>query len=473
MAKNVKNKKSSSKKNNVVKYRRKPQAAAIIFAMVLVYIVCFVFIYLSKSKVQVYEVDTGALTSNAVYTGIAVREESVYNSEYSGNINYYKKEGTRVKVGDTIYTVDETGRVSEILSQYNTSGENTLSSSSLATIKSMLNSFRTGYNGNNFSDVYDLKTDINAAVLQAMNESIMENLESIIQSTGSQNLFRTITTDATGVVAYYVDGYEGLKAEDISEKDFDRNNYTKQNLKAEDLIVSSNPAYKLITSEDWQIIIPLTEKDIKEYDLNNKSSVSIKFKKDNITTTAGFSVLSQSGSYYGKITLNKYMIRYSTERFLDIELITSSKTGLKIPVSAITENEFYTIPNEFLTTGGNSNDKGFICESYDTAGNVKTTFEAVSIYKSTDTVCYVEKDELPVGSNIVMPDSSKRYTIGPTEKLKGVYCVNTGYTVFRLVDIIDQNDEYIISKTGISHGIGAYDRILLDASKYSPGQMVY
>lgn len=473
MAKNVKNKKRSSKKNNVVKYRRRPRAAAIIFAMVLVYVVCFVAIYLSKSKVQVYEVDTGALTTNAVYTGIAIREEKVYNSEYSGNINYYKKEGSRVKVGDTVYTVDETGRVAEILSNYTNSGENTLSSSSLAAIKSMLNSFRTGYNGNNFSDVYDLKTDINAAVLQAMNESIMENLESIIESTGSRDLFRTITTDATGVVAYYVDGYEGLNIDDISGSHFDRNNYSKQNLKGEDLIVSSNPAYKLITSEDWQVIIPLTESDIKKYDLNNKTSISIKFKKDNITASGGFSVLSQNGSYYGKITLNKYMIRYATERFLDIELITSTKTGLKIPVSAVTENEFYTIPKEFLTAGGNSSNKGFICETYDTAGNITTTFESVVIYKSTDTVCYVEIDELPQGCNIVMPDSSKRYTIGPTEKLKGVYCVNTGYTVFKLIDIIDQNDEYIISRTGISHGIGAYDRIVLDASKYSPGQMVY
>lgn len=473
MAKNVKNKKRSSKKNNVLKYRRKPQAAAIIFTMVLAYVICFVAMYLSKSKVQVYEVDMGALTSNAVYTGIAIREESVYNSDYSGNINYYKKEGSKVKVGDTIYTVDETGRVAEILSQYSNSGENTLSLSSLATIKSMLNSFRTGYNGNNFSDIYDLKTDLNAEVLQSMNESIMENLESIIQSTGSQDLFRTIATDASGVVAYYVDGYEGLNIEDINEKHFDRNSYAKQNLKAEELIVNSNPAYKLITGEDWQIIIPLTEKDIKEYDLNNKNSVSIKFKKDNITASGGFSVLSQNGSYYGKITLSKYMIRYATERFLDIELITSSKNGLKIPVSAITENEFYTIPKEFLTTGGNSNDKGFICETYDTAGNVTTTFESVSIYKSTDTVCYVSKDELQSGCNIVMPDSSKRYTVGPVEKLKGVYCVNTGYTVFKLIDIIDQNDEYIISKSGIAHGIGAYDRIVLDASKYSPGQMVY
>ena len=35
---------------------------------------------------------------------------------------------------------------------------------------------------------------------------------------------------------------------------FDKNNYKKQNLKAESIIVSDNPAYKLITDENWNII---------------------------------------------------------------------------------------------------------------------------------------------------------------------------------------------------------------------------
>ena len=45
----------------VVRYRRKPKAAAIIFGIVLVYIVCFIVIYVSKAKVQTYEVEVGSL----------------------------------------------------------------------------------------------------------------------------------------------------------------------------------------------------------------------------------------------------------------------------------------------------------------------------------------------------------------------------------------------------------------------------
>lgn len=463
----------SRQTKKIVKYRRKPKIAVAIFALVLVYVISFIFIYLSKSKVRTYEVEAGTLTTNAVFTGIIIRDETVYNSEYSGNINYYQKEGSRVKVGDTLYTVDETGRVSEILSQYNTSNENSLSKESLATIKSMLGNFRTDYNGNNFDEIYNLKADINATVLHTMNESIMENLDDIISKTGSENLFRTINCENTGIIAYYIDGFEELTCETVKAEDFNTSTYEKTNLKSEKLIVSGNPAYKLINSEDWYIMIPLTKEDIDLYDLADKDAVSIKIKKDNISTTANFSIINSGDKYYGKISLNRYMLRYATERFLDIEIGTASDSGLKIPASAVTENEFYTIPKEFLTKGGNSNDYGFICESYNSSGEAVVKFVAADIYKSTDELCYVSKKDFESGATIIMPDSSKKYTVGPVDKLKGVYCINTGYTSFKLIDIIDQNNEYYIVKKGISHGISTYDRILLDAYNYSDNQMIY
>ena len=457
----------------VIKYRRKPKAAAFIFAVVLIYVVCFVALYVTKAKVRTYEVDIGALTSNATFTGIALRSEEVVNSSYSGNINYYQKEAARVKVDDTICTVDETGRVSEILSQYTKSDENSLSKQNLASIKSMLNNFRTNYDGNNFSDIYDLKTDLNSAVLQAMNENIIANLDNIVASTGSENLFQTIKSTRTGTVVYYTDGYESVTTDNITNDLFDKNNYKKNNLKSEDLVVSESPAYKIITDEEWNIVIMLTQKDIVSYDLENKKNVTIKIKKDNIEVTGSFSIINKDGNYYGVIGLNKYMVRYATERFLDIELTATNNTGLKIPSSAVTEEEFYTIPKEYLTTGGNSNSYGFICEEYNSSGELKTKFVEADIYKSDDSVCYVSTEDFASGNSIIKPDSSDRYVIGPTEKLKGVYCINTGYTVFKLVEIIDENNEYIIAKRNVSYGISVYDRIVLDADKYSVNQLIY
>ena len=48
---------------------------AFIFALVLIYIICFFVLYTTKAKVQTYEVNVGSLTNNAVFTALAVREK--------------------------------------------------------------------------------------------------------------------------------------------------------------------------------------------------------------------------------------------------------------------------------------------------------------------------------------------------------------------------------------------------------------
>ena len=86
---------------------------------------------------------------------------------------------------------------------------------------------------------------------------------------------------------------------------------------------------------------------------------------------------------------------------------------------------------------------------------------------------YIKKTELAAGTGIIRMDSSDRFVVGPVEKLRGVYCVNTGYTVFKLVEVKDGNNEYYILKQSLSHGVSIYDRIILDADKYSENEMIY
>lgn len=462
----------ANRKNDVLKFRKKPRAAVIIFTIILIYLISFTAIYISKSKVRTYEVYAGSLTSNSIYTGIAIRKETVYNSGFSGNINYYLRDGVRAKVGDTVYTVDETGRVAEILSKLNDDA-NSLSAKNISEIKSTLNNFKVNYTEDSFGSVYDLKADINTTVLQSINENVVNNLDSIVSSTGSNNLFQTVKTDKSGVVVYAVDGYENFTEDTLSSSVFKKNAYSKNNLKAESLVVANNPAYKLITSEDWSIYIPLTQADIDKYELSGKTTVKIRFAKDDLITNVNFGIVKKDGEMYGKLSLGKYMIRYATERYLDIELLASTDSGLKIPVTSLVEKDFYTIPKEYLTTGGNSNSYGFLYEHYNAENKLMTEFKEADIYYTTDAVCYVDPADFSSGQNIVKTNSTDRYLINATAPLQGVYCANTGYTVFRRVEILDQNNEYCIVKKGTAYGLSVYDHILLDAAKIKENVMIY
>ncbi len=456
----------------VVRYKRRPRVMPIICIGVLLYVISFVTLYLTKNKVHSYEVETGSLTSNASFSALILRDEKVYNSTYSGNINYYQREGTRIKKDDILYTVDETGKVADVLAEYSKADENSLSAENLAIIKSTLNNFHTGYDGSNFDEIYDMKTDINATILQAMNENIMKHMDSIVEKTGSSNLFQTEKAKEGGVIVYSFDNYENITPERLTASLFDKKSYNKTSMKAEDLVVTGNPAFKLIQSEQWKLCIPLTDKQIQEYDLFNKNSLSITIKKDKISTQGKFSIVNNDGNYYGVIELDKYMIRYATERFLDIEVATTGKSGLKVPMSALTDLEVYTIPAAYLTQGGNDSNYGFITESYSSNGEVTSKFVEVKSVKRTDDIIYLEKKYFEPGTNIVMPDATQRYIVGPTEKVKGVFCINSGYTVFETAEIIDQNNEYCILDKAKS-GVSVYDRIILDADKYDVDKMIY
>ena len=73
-------------------------------------------------------------------------------------------------------------------------------------------------------------------VLESMNQSIMANLESIIENTGSRNLFRTVSAESGGVIVYSIDDFmKDLTADTtVHLQTLIKNKYTKTNLKTQE-----------------------------------------------------------------------------------------------------------------------------------------------------------------------------------------------------------------------------------------------
>ena len=57
----------------------------------------------------------GTIAENNTYTGLIVRSESVYTSDYSGTFNYYIADNAQAGWNNIICSVDETGSVSDQL----------------------------------------------------------------------------------------------------------------------------------------------------------------------------------------------------------------------------------------------------------------------------------------------------------------------------------------------------------------------
>ena len=166
------------------------------------------------------------------------------------------------------------------------------------------------------------------------------------------------------------------------------------------------------------------------------------------------------------------MIRYVNDRFVDVELVLSEDTGLKIPTSAITSKEFYTIPKEYFTTGADSDTPSLLVEAKE--GDKKSVnLVTPTIYYEKDDNYYIDDELVTAGDVIAKTDSSQTYTIGDdVDKLTGVYNINKGYAVFKQINILTKNENYAIIETKTTYGISLYDHIALDGSKVKENQLV-
>lgn len=459
-------------RNKITKYRRplNLNIGMLIFAAIFVYVVVCVVTYFKTEHIVGYSVKEGSLSSTSIYKGIALRDEEIVTASDAGYVNYFAREGERAAAGNLIYTVDETGRLADYI-HASDSGENTLSDSDLSELKTEITNFTNRFDRTEFSSVYNFKYSVEGTVLKLSNYNILENASALNEASG--NTFINYRYAAkSGIVTYSIDGYEELKLEDMTEEHFDQKNYEKKHLVNNELIASGDPVYKLSTSEDWSIIIPV-EQEMADR-LLEKEYVEVKFLKNQYTSWGEVnSYTNEAGDTFVSLTFTNSMITFCMDRFIDIELLLDDEKGLKVPISAIVQKEFFIVPKEYLTKGGNSGKDGVLLETYDDEGNAITEFVATTIYDATDTEYYLDDSVLRPGNNIVKPESTEKYTVSKTGSLTGVYNINKGYADFKQVNVLSKNEEYAIVKSNTVYGLNVYDYIVLDASTVKDNEFIY
>lgn len=458
-------------RNKVARYRRplNINIGMIIFAVIFIYTVVCVFMYFSTKQIVGYEVKEGALSSNNIYKGIALRDEKIITCNNAGYTNYYAREGERIAVGNLVYTIDETGRLSDYINA-NETGENTLSDKDLSELKSEIESFSHGFGSSNFSDIYNFKYNVQGTVIKLANYNVLQNANAL---NGSSNtaVIDYNNASASGIVIYSIDGYENLTLQDMTMEHFDQSNYTKKHLINNELVAAGDPVYKLAVSEDWSIVIPVDDELAEE--LVEKEYVEVRFLKNQYTSWGKVEAFTnEAGDTFVSLTFTNSMITFCTERFIDIELLLEDETGLKIPNSAIVEKEFFIVPKEYITKG-NSGSYGVLLETYDEEGNTTTEFVETTIYEETDNEYYLDDSVLRSGNYLIQPESKDKYAVSRVGSLIGVYNINKGYADFKQIIILYQNDEYSIVKSNTMYGLNVYDYIVLDASTVNDNDFIY
>ncbi len=452
---------SDNKKVVKFKKRRTVNIGVIVFLILFLYISIHVYLYFTNDQLSIYEVHEGSTAVDNRITGLILREEHIISSEKAGYVSYYQKEGARVAKNAGVYSIDDNQSMSDILAS--TDVPITLTEKESAELMHKINEFRSNYSDSDYSAVYDFKEDAQSSVLDILNTTLIDNEKALMEQSGDRYSYEVATSAESGIVTYYTDGFETVTPDMVTADMFKLDDYKRTSLRTTSIIDQNTPIYTLITSEQWKLVLPLTEDQYEK--LNGKEQVAFTILQDDFKMTAGLALSQKGSEYYATLTINKYLSNYLDERYLEVELDFDTVEGLKLPLSSIVEKDFYLVPLEYLSMGADSTDTGLIVESYDgKTGEAVYTFTPTDIYFQDDAYAYVDTEQFPAGTYIHSSTNSERYTLGPTNKLTGVYNVNLGYAVFRHIVILYQNDEYCIVDKNTPYGLSAYDQIALDGS---------
>ncbi len=442
-----------------------------VFGFIFVYIIIMVVMASRKTTITGYEVKLGTLAKNTTARAVALREELVVKSDNNGYVNFYTHENQKVSHGALVCSIDESGTLSDILKSKEAMHSD-LTNDDLSEIRDEIVTYRKTFRDNLFYTVYDFKNALNGTISRIANENLLNTLNSLSGNMIPDNSLDMGYAPDSGIVIYSTDGLESLNAESVDASIYEEDKHMR-NMKTDNSLVSvGDDLYKLITAEKWALVLRWDESWDQE-EFSDGKYINVKFLKNGNTSWGQESIINNADGKYLMLTFTNSMITFAQDRYIDVELLTDEKPGLKIPNSAIVNMQFYTIPEDFLTRGGASDSEGFIREAYLEDGTKSTEFVDVKVYDKQDGKVYIDTSVLNPGDVLIKPDSAETYTVSEKASLTGVFNMNNGFADFTKINVLYSNKEYSIVESGTTYGLRVYDHIVLDGTSVRDADFVF
>lgn len=444
----------------------------IIFIIIFIYVFIRIIMSIPKESLSIYEVQNSYIDTNINTTALIVREEKLIKAESSGYVSYYVRDGEKIGKDKTIYTIDETGSIYDKIKDLDTD-EMQMSDESLSEVRTRISNFENYFDYSNFSDVYNFRYDIENAVLELTNETVIDKLTSLNSENDSTATYKKILTKESGIVTYYQDGYENFDVHNFKASAVDKSTYKKKTLKTGEIINNGDAVYKLITSENWYLVAPLSEQEVAA--VKDKDYVRINIHNSSKNNVCSYELTKKNNQNFIIISMDKQMINYINNRYIDVVILMDQNNGLKIPNTSITKKKVYKLPTTYLSTGSDSAEKKFVnLKKLDEKGEITLKQIEPTIYQSDEQFCYIDPNDFSESDILVRTNSEETLAVSkiPTEELPGVFCVNQGTAKFRFIHIKYQDDDYTIVESDVPYSIAWYDRIVLNQSMVKENQII-
>jgi hypothetical protein len=284
---------------------------------------------------------------------------------------------------------------------------------------------------------------------------------------------QAFTTPESGIVSYYFDGLEDTLTidnihtltEEQTRMDTFYNNVT-QNIGQDDDVL-----FRLIRSNYWYVASYIDPQHganlsvgsaITLYILSNRRYESVRFTVDYIQQTFG--------EYYVVFKTNAHMLDFANTRNVQFMLDTGVRSGLKLPITAITHEPIYYIPANCVEDGQVRRLRGDGTGTYDT---INVRIVAMPDEQNPNTVGVIVADNMFTQGDVLLDTDRLNFTVSEAVMLPGVYIANNCFALFVRIHLEDDTPEnmgYIVLAPELNRRIREQDRIVTNAAGIRDGQ---
>ena len=467
-----------------------------VFVAIAIYLFGQIITMTAKSSdVSVETVGYGGIDAPERYTGLIVRNEYVITSNRGGQPFYQFSEGDFISKNAVVCTVKDTNSTDDlenkldkldkdILKSQKTRSDLSAFSEDIARIDSNIQRVVDSYAGKSMktdvSYLYDIKEQVQSFMSQRNEIWLTENVESLSQLSEARTQYEqqlaqnlsSIRAERSGVLSLTYDGLEETLTPEALEgitKGQIGESKTSYISKAE-VVSEGDPLFKIVSSNKWYIVAYLPNSITANW--KKGESKALKLQQEDAVFQVNVKIESvELGEKETKVVFSSYeqMEPFISKRVLEFYLDGTSVEGLKVPNDAIVEKSLISVPKGCMTESlGN---KGVLL-----VNGSNTKFLAVSIVSYDDENYYIDQNgELSLGDVILQGTGEKasHYTVSYLTPRTGVYVANSSMAKFVTIDILDQNQEYAIIRSGTTYGLQAYDLIVSDAKNIKEGQSLY
>lgn len=490
------NRKDRSGKNRYVqKHKENDRSAAatrhinlgaVVFMIIFIYIVIVLVNFALRERVNYTIAETGVLSHSALYDGLVLRDETIYEATDSGHIKYFLPEGARVRNNNPVFGIISDPSMVAILDEdifkatQSLSTDDPMFDESYDYLKSRVRNHVINHYHQPYSYTYVSKKQIENDIAEIRNTVILQSdSSSEVHLSSLQNQYddsiTMVNSNSSGLVSYKIDGMENVGIDDFNLSDLNAE-IEIQDTSTKTMTEKGQPVFKVVNNYLWYIVAEIDDECEKQ--IEGKSYISVNFVDKGIEHDVKvYDMYDKDDKTYLILEIDRMINEFLTDRHVDFRITYENYAGIKIPETAVTEKIFAVIPGAYLSY---FNKRYVVLKkvySEDAPGEETIQEVPVKIFKRVGDLAYVPiEEQIKEGDVLIHVEEGSSietdYTIDKTEAVEGVYVINKGYALFKFIDTQYKEMGYRIVDGNSTYGVRVYDRIATEADTTSEYEII-